>query len=159
LLYSENISCVYAFPTCSLGTPATARVFVYTNIHTVLARRYFCVLGSAVELTTRLQQGSREPGWERILRPSAVSQEPCEGQGLVEQNMGTPLMDSIGKVLSVLKRTQLWRATVREVLAQLIGYIDRNRTRIRHQEPWYSRLAVGSGAVEGACKHVMTTSH
>jgi hypothetical protein len=38
---------------------------------------------------------------------------------------------------------------------QLIGYVETNRTRIRYQEPWHSGLAVGSGTVEGACKHVV----
>ena len=30
----------------------------------------------------------------------------------------------------------------------LIGYVARNRTRIRYQEPWHQGLAVGSGAVK-----------
>jgi hypothetical protein len=40
-------------------------------------------------------------------------------------------------------------------VTQLIGYIETNRTRIRYQEPWHSGLAVGSGSVEGACKHIV----
>jgi hypothetical protein len=32
----------------------------------VLARRYVCVLGTAEELATRIQQGIRQAGWERI---------------------------------------------------------------------------------------------
>ena len=48
-----------------------------------------------------------------------------------------------------------WNKTVRKALTQLAGYVERNRTRIRDQEPWHSGLAVGSGAVDGACKPVL----
>jgi len=33
--------------------------------------------------------------------------------------------------------------------------VERHRTRLRDQEPWHCGLAVGSGAVEGACTQVM----
>ncbi len=69
--------------------------------------------------------------------------------------MGALLMDRVGEVLSALKRMQPWQKAVYDALAQLIGYVERNRTRIRDQEPWHSGLAVGSGAVEGACKPVI----
>ena len=45
--------------------------------------------------------------------------------------------------------------TVREALDQLIHYVERNRTRLRYQEPWHCGLAVGSGSVEVACKQVI----
>jgi hypothetical protein len=36
-----------------------------------------------------------------------------------------------------------------------MGYVAHNRTRIKYQVPWHTGLAVGSGAAEGACKHVI----
>jgi hypothetical protein len=48
-----------------------------------------------------------------------------------------------------------WKKAVRAALAQLIGSVARNRTRIRYQEPWHQGRAVGSGAVEGACTPVI----
>jgi hypothetical protein len=36
-----------------------------------------------------------------------------------------------------------------------LGYLENHRHRICYKVPWYQGLAVGSGAVEGACKHVM----
>jgi hypothetical protein len=48
-----------------------------------------------------------------------------------------------------------WQKAIHDALAQLIGYVERNRTRIRDQEPWHTGLAVGSGVVEGACKPVI----
>lgn len=73
----------------------------------------------------------------------------------VDQKMSALLRDRVGEVLSALKRRRPWKKPLRDALAQLIGYIERNRTRIRYREPWRCGLAVGSGAVEGACKHVI----
>jgi hypothetical protein len=80
---------------------------------------------------------------------------PAGAKAWVEQKLGALLTDRIGAVLSALKRMRPWKTAVRDALARLIGYIERNRTRISYQEPWHSGLAVGSGAVEGACKHVI----
>jgi hypothetical protein len=81
--------------------------------------------------------------------------DPAEGKAWVDQKMGALLMDRVGEVLSALKRLRPWNQAVRTALAQLIGYIERNRTRIRYQEPWQCGLGVGSGAVESACTHVI----
>jgi hypothetical protein len=80
---------------------------------------------------------------------------PAGAKAWVDQKLGALLMDRVGEVLGALKRTQPWKKAVRKALGQLIGYVERNRTRIRYQEPWHRGLAVGSGAVEGACKHVI----
>jgi hypothetical protein len=81
--------------------------------------------------------------------------DPAGAKTWVAQKMGAFLTDRVGEVLSALKRMRPWKKAVRDALAQLIGYIERNQTRIRYQDPWQSGLAVGSGAVEGACKHVI----
>jgi hypothetical protein len=80
---------------------------------------------------------------------------PAGAKAWVEQKLGALLADRVGAVLGALKRMRPWKTAVRDALAQLIGYVQRNQTRIRYQEPWHSGLAVGSGAVEGACKHVI----
>jgi hypothetical protein len=80
---------------------------------------------------------------------------PPGAKAWVEQNMGALLMNRGGEVLRALKRMRPWQKAIHDALAQLIGYVERNRTRIRSQEPWHTGLAVGSGAVEGACKHVI----
>jgi hypothetical protein len=82
-----------------------------------------------------------------------VPHNPAGAKVWVEQQRGALLTDRVGAVLSALKRMRPWKKTIRKALAQLIGYVERNRTRIRDREPWHSGLAVGSGAVEGACKH------
>jgi hypothetical protein len=73
----------------------------------------------------------------------------------VEEKIGALLTDRVGEVLRALKRMRPWKEASCAALAQLIGYVEHNRTRIRYQEPWHRGLAVGSGAVEGACQHVM----
>jgi hypothetical protein len=80
---------------------------------------------------------------------------PTEAKAWVDQTMGALLMDRVGAVLSALKRMRPWKQALCDALTLLIGYVERNRTRIRYQEPWQCGLAVGSGAVEGACKHVI----
>jgi hypothetical protein len=73
----------------------------------------------------------------------------------VDQKLGALLTNQVGEVLRALKRMRPWKQALCDALAQLIGYVERNRTRIRYQELWQCGLAVGSGAVEGACKHVI----
>jgi hypothetical protein len=73
----------------------------------------------------------------------------------VDQKLGALLTDRVGEVLGALKRMRPWKKAVCEGLAQLIGYVAHNRARIRYQAPWHTGLAGGSGAVEGACTHVM----
>lgn len=80
---------------------------------------------------------------------------PAGAKAWVDEKMGALLTDRVGEVLGALKRMRPWKKAVRDALAQLSGYVERNRTRIRYQQPWRRGLAVGSGAVEGACKHVI----
>jgi hypothetical protein len=80
---------------------------------------------------------------------------PAGAKAWVEQKLGALLTDRVGAVLRALKRMRPWKPAGRDALAELIGYVERHRTRIRDQAPWHTGLAVGSGAVEGACKHVM----
>lgn len=90
-------------------------------------------------------------GFAHLLYPH----NPTGAKAWVDEKPGALLTDRGGDVLSALKRMRPWKKTVCKALAQLIGYVARNRTRIKYQEPWQCGLAVGSGVVEGACKHVI----
>jgi hypothetical protein len=90
-------------------------------------------------------------GFAQLLYPN----NPAGAKAWVDQKLGALLTDDVGEVLRALKRMRPWETAFRDALAQLIGYVERNRTRIRYQEPWQCGLAVGSGAVEGACKYVI----
>ena len=80
---------------------------------------------------------------------------PVGAKAWVEEQLEALLAELVGAVLVALKRMRPWQQPVRDALAQLIGYIERERARIRYQELWYYGLAIGSSAVEGACKHVI----
>jgi hypothetical protein len=73
----------------------------------------------------------------------------------VDPKRGALLTNQVGEVLKALKRMRPGKKALCDARAQLIGDIERTRTRIRYPEPWECGLAVGSGAVEGACKHVI----
>jgi len=80
---------------------------------------------------------------------------PAGAQAWVDQKLGALLTDRIAEVWGALKRMRPWQQALCDALPQLIGYVERHRSRIQYQDPWHRGLAVGSGAVEGACKHVM----
>jgi hypothetical protein len=90
-------------------------------------------------------------GFAHLLYPH----NPAGAKAWVDQKLGALLTNRVGEVLRALKRMRPWKKPLCDALTQLIGYVERNRTRIRYQEPWQCGLAVGSGAVEGACKHVI----
>jgi hypothetical protein len=90
-------------------------------------------------------------GFAHLLYPN----NPAGAKAWVDQKLGALLTNQVGEVLRALKHMRPWKQALCDALAQLIGYVERNRTRIRYQEPWQRGLAVGSGAVEGACKHVI----
>jgi hypothetical protein len=89
--------------------------------------------------------------------PLLSPNNPAGAKAWVEEKTGALLTDRGGEVLSALKRMWPWKKAICDALAQLIGYGEHNRTRIRDQEPWHRGLAVGSGAVEGACQHLIQT--
>jgi hypothetical protein len=80
---------------------------------------------------------------DRLLRCTGVALSSRGAQGIIDRTADD------------LQRRQPWKTAVRHGLAKLIGYIEGNHTRIRGQEPWHRGLAVGAGAVEGTCKHIM----
>jgi len=80
---------------------------------------------------------------------------PAHATTWVEEKLAALLTDRVGDVLGALKRMRPRQPTVREGLRERLGYVDTNRRRIHYKEPWHQGLAVGSGSVEGACKHVI----
>ncbi len=73
----------------------------------------------------------------------------------VEGKLSALLRDRVGDVIGALKRLRPKGKSIQEALRQLIVYVTNNRRRIHYKVPWTQGLAVGSGSVEGACKHVI----
>jgi hypothetical protein len=80
---------------------------------------------------------------------------PEHAKQWVEGKQAACLTDHVGDVLGGLRRLRPSLPAVQQAVTPLLGYVETNRTHIRYQEPWHSGLAVGSGSVEGACKHVV----
>ena len=40
-------------------------------------------------------------------------------------------------------------------LTDLMRYVENNSSRIQYEDAWLSGFAIGSGSVEGACKHLV----
>lgn len=75
----------------------------------------------------------------------------------VERRMKALLRDQVGAVLSGLKRTRPRTREARDALRNLIRYVENNRDRVAYEAPWAAGFAIGSGSVEGACKHLVQT--
>jgi hypothetical protein len=95
----------------------------------------------------------REHGDACANRP--YPQTPTGATAWVDQNRGARRMDRGGEGIRARQRRRPWPKAVHDARAQLIGAVARTRTRIRDQDPWPAGRAVGSGAVEGGCTHVM----
>jgi hypothetical protein len=80
---------------------------------------------------------------------------PIQVQARVTKKLNAWLTGRLGNMLGALKRMRLRQSAVGEALRQLIGYVENNRARLDDHDPWRSGLAVGSGSIEGACKHVI----
>lgn len=78
-----------------------------------------------------------------------------QAKAWVERKLAACLRNCVCDVIGALKRMRPRQPSVRRALEQLLGYVENNRCRIRYKTPWYKGLAVGSGSVEGACKHVI----
>lgn len=81
--------------------------------------------------------------------------DPEHAKPWVEGQQASCLTNRVGDVLGGLRRLRPSLPAVQQAVTPWLGYVETNRTRIRSQEPWHSGLAVGSGSVEGACKHVV----
>ena len=83
--------------------------------------------------------------------------DPKKAEAWVDAKMDALEQDRVGAVISGLKRTRARGAAAREELAKLVGYVQNNQSRISYSLPGSTGFAIGSGSVEGACKHLVQT--
>jgi hypothetical protein len=86
---------------------------------------------------------------------NALHVDPCRAKAWVQMKMEALREDRVGDVLGGLKKMKPGNKDAREAQRGLIVYLQNNKGRIRYKEPWEEGLAVGSGSVEGACKHLV----
>jgi len=73
----------------------------------------------------------------------------------VRGKMDALLEDRVGDVLGGLRRMRARSDAERTALADLVRYVENNASRILYEDAWLSGFAIGSGSVEGACKHLV----
>jgi len=81
--------------------------------------------------------------------------DPCRAKAWVDMKVEALREGRVGDMLGGLKKMAPRTKEARNALRGLIGYVENNRGRIDYQRPWEDGLAVGSGSVEGACKHLV----
>ena len=81
--------------------------------------------------------------------------KPVRAKAWVQMKIDALRENKVGDVLGGLKKMKSATKAAREVLRGLIVYVENNRGRIRYQEQWETGIAIGSGSVEGACKHLV----
>jgi hypothetical protein len=81
--------------------------------------------------------------------------DPGRAKAWVDMKVEALREGRVGDVLGGLKKMRPRKKDAREALRGLVGYVENNRVRIDYQRPWQDGLAVGSGSVEGACKHLV----
>lgn len=82
-------------------------------------------------------------------------QDPSRAKAWVQMKVEALREDKVGDVLGGLKRMKPAKKAAQEALQGLVVYVENNRGRIKYQKSWEAGLAVGSGSVEGACKHLV----
>lgn len=81
--------------------------------------------------------------------------DPCRAKAWVDMKIDALREGRVGDVLGGLKKMTPRKKDAREALRELTGYVENNRGRIDYKQSWEEGLAVGSGSVEGACKHLV----
>ena len=76
----------------------------------------------------------------------------------VEDRLRMLLDGKVGLVIGGLRQTLTKRklkGSRRKTVREVIGYFDRNRGRMRYDEYLAAGYPIGSGVIEGACRHLV----
>jgi hypothetical protein len=84
--------------------------------------------------------------------------QKAEAQRWVEDRLRMLLDGKVGYVIGGLRQTMTKRklkGSHRKTVQEVIGYFDRNRSRMRYDEYLAAGYPIGSGVIEGACRHLV----
>jgi hypothetical protein len=84
--------------------------------------------------------------------------QKAEAERWVEARLRMLLDGKVGYVIGGLRQTLTKRklkGSRRKAVREVIGYFDRNRSRMRYDEYLASGYPIGSGVIEGACRHLV----
>src|SRR3954447_5518355 len=84
--------------------------------------------------------------------------QKAQAEQWVEDRLRMLLDGKVGYVIGGLRQTLTKRklkGTRRKTVREVIGYFDRNRGRMRYEEYLAAGYPIGSGVIEGACRHLV----
>jgi hypothetical protein len=84
--------------------------------------------------------------------------QKAEAERWVEDRLRLLLDGRVGSVVGGLRQTltkRKLRGSRRKTFRGVIGYLDRNRSRMRYDEYLAAGYPIGSGVIEGACRHLV----
>jgi hypothetical protein len=84
--------------------------------------------------------------------------QKAEAEQWVEDRLRMLLDGKVGHVIGGLRQTLTKRklkGSRRKTMQEVIGYFDRNRRRMRYDEYLAAGYPIGSGVIEGACRHLV----
>jgi hypothetical protein len=85
-------------------------------------------------------------------------QQKAEAEKWVEDRLRMLLDGKVGHVIGGLRQTltkRKLRGSRRKTMREVIGYFDGNRSRMRYDEYLAAGYPIGSGVIEGACRHLV----
>jgi hypothetical protein len=84
--------------------------------------------------------------------------QKAQAEQWVEDRLRMLLDGKVGYVIGGLRQTVTKRklkGSRRKTVREVIGYFDRNRSRMRYDEYLAAGYPIGSGVIEGACRHLV----
>ena len=84
--------------------------------------------------------------------------QKAQAERWVEDRLRMLLEGEVGLVIGGLRQTSTkrkLRGSRRKTMREVIGYFDRNRSRMRYDEYLAAGYPIGSGVIEGACRHLV----
>jgi len=84
--------------------------------------------------------------------------QKAQAEQWVEDRLRMLLDGKVGLVIGGLRQTltkRKFRGSRRKTMREVIGYFDRNRSRMRYDEYLAAGYPIGSGVIEGACRHLV----
>lgn len=84
--------------------------------------------------------------------------QKAEAERWVESRLRMLLDGKVGSVIGSLRQTltkRKLRGSRRKTMQEVIGYFDHNRSRMRYDEYLAAGYPIGSGVIEGACRHLV----
>src|SRR3954453_22163259 len=84
--------------------------------------------------------------------------QKAEAEQWVEDRLRMLLDGKVGYVIGGLRQTLTKRklkGSRRKTVREVIGYFDRNRNRMRYDDYLAAGYPIGSGVIEGACRHLV----